>query len=135
VVQSLRCDPAASANDKLARLIFFVTTLKDHGAARIPAIVRTKPGDPATSRYLAQLFEAIGTQCRRVRQFILVARDPPRQPPAVPRACCGAGARSADRGGLAGPGSRGRSCGAKHWSKDLAARSAKRSPTSGAVQT
>jgi ribose-phosphate pyrophosphokinase len=71
VVQSLHGGPDTGANDKLARLLFFIATLKDHGAARVTAVVpylayarkdrRTKPGDPVTSRYLAQLFEAVGT--------------------------------------------------------------------------
>jgi ribose-phosphate pyrophosphokinase len=71
VVQSLHGGPDSSAHDKLARLLFFIATLKDHGAARVTAVVpylayarkdrRTKPGDPVTSRYVAQLFEAVGT--------------------------------------------------------------------------
>jgi ribose-phosphate pyrophosphokinase len=71
IVQSLHSGPDASANDKLVRLLFFVATLRDHGVARVTAVVpylaygrkdrRTKPGDPVTSRYVAQLFESIGT--------------------------------------------------------------------------
>jgi ribose-phosphate pyrophosphokinase len=71
VVQSLHGGPAASANDKLVRLLFFLAALRDHGAARVTAVVpylayarkdrRTKPGDPVASRYVAQLFEAVGT--------------------------------------------------------------------------
>lgn len=71
VVQGLHGDPAQSANDKLCRLLFFVACLRDCAAARVTAVVpylayarkdrRTKPRDPITTRYLAQLFEAVGT--------------------------------------------------------------------------
>jgi ribose-phosphate pyrophosphokinase len=71
VVQSLHGGPAASANDKLCRLLFFIGALKDAGAARVTAVVpylcyarkdrRTKPNDPVTTRYMASLFEAVGT--------------------------------------------------------------------------
>lgn len=71
VLHSLHGEPAQSANDKLVRLLFFLATLRDHGAARITAVTpylcyarkdrRTKPHDPVTLRYLAQLFEAVGT--------------------------------------------------------------------------
>jgi ribose-phosphate pyrophosphokinase len=70
VVQSLHGGPAESANDKLCRLLFFVGALKDAGAARVTAVVpylcyarkdrRTKPNDPVTTRYVAQMFEAVG---------------------------------------------------------------------------
>ena len=70
VVQSLHGGPAESANDKLCRLLFFIGTLKDAGAARVTAVVpylcyarkdrRTKANDPVTSRYVAALFEAVG---------------------------------------------------------------------------
>jgi ribose-phosphate pyrophosphokinase len=70
VVQSLHGGPTESANDKLCRLLFFIGTLKDAGAARVTAVVpylcyarkdrRTKPGDPVTIRYVASLFEAVG---------------------------------------------------------------------------
>ena len=71
VVQSLHGGPIASANDKLCRLLFFVGALKDAGAERVTAIApylcyarkdrRTKPNDPVTTRYVASLFEAVGT--------------------------------------------------------------------------
>jgi ribose-phosphate pyrophosphokinase len=71
VVHSLHGDPAQSANDKLCRLLFFLAAARDHGAASITAVVpylcysrkdrRTKPHDPIVTRYVAQLFEAIGT--------------------------------------------------------------------------
>ena len=71
VVQSLHGGPGQSANDKLCRLLFFIGALKDAGAARVTAVTpylcyarkdrRTKFGDPVTTRYIAALFEAIGT--------------------------------------------------------------------------
>ena len=71
VVQSLHGGPTDSVNDKLCRLLFFIGALKDAGAARVTAIApylayarkdrRTKPFDPVTSRYVASLFEAVGT--------------------------------------------------------------------------
>lgn len=71
VIQSLHGGPAESANDKLCRLLFFIGALKDAGAARVTAVVpylcyarkdrRTKPSDPVTTRYIASLFEGVGT--------------------------------------------------------------------------
>jgi ribose-phosphate pyrophosphokinase len=71
VVQSLSGDDADSANDRLCRLLFFIAGVKDCGAARVTACVpflaygrkdrRTKERDPVTLRYVAQLFEAVGT--------------------------------------------------------------------------
>jgi ribose-phosphate pyrophosphokinase len=71
VVQSLHGGPEQSANDKLCRLLFFIGALKDAGAARVTALApylcyarkdrRTKPNDPVTTRYVASLFEAVGT--------------------------------------------------------------------------
>ncbi len=71
VVQSLHGGPSASANDKLVRLLFFIGALKDAGAARVTAVApylcyarkdrRTKPNDPVATRYVAGLFEAVGT--------------------------------------------------------------------------
>ena len=71
VVQSLHGGPSMSANDKLCRLLFFIGALKDAGAARVTAVVpylcyarkdrRTKPNDPVTTRYVAGMFEAVGT--------------------------------------------------------------------------
>ena len=71
VLQSLHGGPEQSANDKLCRLLFFIGALKDSGAARVTALVpylcyarkdrRTKPSDPVTTRYVASLFEAVGT--------------------------------------------------------------------------
>lgn len=71
VIHSLHGEQDQSANDKLVRLLFFINTLKDAGAARVTAVApylpysrkdrRTKPRDPVSSRYVATLFEAIGT--------------------------------------------------------------------------
>jgi len=71
VIQSLHGGPSQSANDKLCRLLFFIGALKDAGAARVTAVApylcyarkdrRTKPNDPVTTRYIAALFEAVGT--------------------------------------------------------------------------
>jgi ribose-phosphate pyrophosphokinase len=71
VVQSTHGGPDESANDKLNRLLFFIGALKDAGAARVTAVVpylcyarkdrRTKPQDPVTARYVATMFEAVGT--------------------------------------------------------------------------
>ncbi len=60
-----------SAAERLMRLLFFIATCRENGAARVTAVVpylafmrkdqQTKPRDPVTSRYVAQLFEAAGT--------------------------------------------------------------------------
>lgn len=70
VVQWLHGNGELSVNDQLVRMLFFLATLRDAGAARTTAVVpylcyarkdrRTKPRDPVTTRYLAQLFEAVG---------------------------------------------------------------------------
>ena len=71
VIHGLHGEPGNSANDKLIRLLFFINTLRDAGAARVTAIApylaysrkdrRTKPRDPVSSRYVAALFDAVGT--------------------------------------------------------------------------
>jgi ribose-phosphate pyrophosphokinase len=73
VVMSLHGGPEKSANDKLCRLLFFIGALKDAGAARVTAVApylcyarkdrRTKPNDPVTTRYIAGMFESVGTDC------------------------------------------------------------------------
>jgi ribose-phosphate pyrophosphokinase len=73
VVQSLHGGPEQSANDKLCRLLFFIGAVKDAGAARVTAVTpylcyarkdrRTKPNDPVTTRYIARIFESVGTDC------------------------------------------------------------------------
>jgi len=69
-IQSLHGGPEESGNDKLIRLLFFLGALREGGAARVTAVVpylayarkdrQTKPRDPVTTRYVAQLFEAVG---------------------------------------------------------------------------
>jgi len=71
VVQSLHGDASQSVNDKLCRLLFFIGALKDASAACVTAIVpylgyarkdqKSKARDPVTTRYVAGLFEAVGT--------------------------------------------------------------------------
>ena len=71
VLQSLYTDARQSVNDKLCRLLFFIACLHDASAARVTAVVpylayarkdrQTQPRDPVTSRYVAALFEAVGT--------------------------------------------------------------------------
>jgi ribose-phosphate pyrophosphokinase len=70
VVQSLYDEPGKSVNDKLCRLWFFIGALKDASAACVTAVVpylayaradrKTRPREPVTLRYVAQLFEAAG---------------------------------------------------------------------------
>ncbi|MDZ7828530.1 MAG: ribose-phosphate diphosphokinase [Halofilum sp. (in: g-proteobacteria)] len=70
VLHSLHGDDEQTVNDKLCRLLFFAAALRDHGAARVTLVCpylayarkdrRTKARDPVTSRYVAQLIEAMG---------------------------------------------------------------------------
>lgn len=71
VIQALHGDAEQSVNDKLVRLLFFIGTLRDAGAERVTAVVpylcysrkecKTQPRDPVSTRYVAQAFEAMGT--------------------------------------------------------------------------
>lgn len=71
VLQSLHGDADQSPNDKLCRLLFFAGALKDAGAARLTVVApylcysrkerKTQSRDPVTTRYVASLFEAVGT--------------------------------------------------------------------------
>lgn len=71
LVESLYGSSTLSVNDKLVRLLFLISTFNDLGARRITMVapylcyarkdVRTKPRDPVTTRYVATLFEAVGT--------------------------------------------------------------------------
>jgi len=71
VLQSLYGDEHHSPNDKLCRLLFFIGALRDAAAASVTAVVpylayarkdrRSKPRDPVTTRYVAAMFEAVGT--------------------------------------------------------------------------
>jgi ribose-phosphate pyrophosphokinase len=70
VLQSLDGEEGKSPNDKLVRLLFLAAALKENGAARVSAVIpylayarkerQTKPRDPVTTRYVAQLIEAAG---------------------------------------------------------------------------
>jgi ribose-phosphate pyrophosphokinase len=69
VVHSLYGDREASPNDKLCRLLFFAGTIRAAGAGRVTAVIpylayarkdrRTQLRDPITTRYVAQLIEAV----------------------------------------------------------------------------
>jgi ribose-phosphate pyrophosphokinase len=71
VVSSLHAVDGMSVNDRLLRMLFFIAACRDHGAARVTAVAPwlpyarkdrvTKARDPVSSRYVAQLFEAVGT--------------------------------------------------------------------------
>jgi ribose-phosphate pyrophosphokinase len=71
VLQCLHATPEHGVDERLNRLLFMIAALKDAGAARVTAVVpylcyarkdrRTKPRDPVTTRYVACLFEAVGT--------------------------------------------------------------------------
>src|ERR1700687_4888502 len=71
VIHSLYADQQQSGNDKLCWLLFFIGALKDAAAARVTAVTpylayarkdqRSEPRDPVTTRYVAALFEAVGT--------------------------------------------------------------------------
>jgi ribose-phosphate pyrophosphokinase len=71
VLQSLYGDAAQGVNEKLCRLLFFIGALKDASAGSVTAVVpylpyarkdrKTKVRDPVTTRYVAALFEAVGT--------------------------------------------------------------------------
>ena len=71
VLHQLDGGPGASVNDKLCRLLFFLGALRDASADRVTAVIpylvyarkdrKTKTRDPLTSRYLAQIIEAVGT--------------------------------------------------------------------------
>lgn len=73
VLHSLYSDAGQSVNDKLARLLFFIGALRDAAAGRVTAVTpylayarkdrKSKTRDPVTTRYVAQLFEAVGTDC------------------------------------------------------------------------
>lgn len=69
VLFGLHGEEGKSAADKLCELLFFAGALKDAGARRVTAVApylsfarkdrRTKPRDPVTTRYVAQLIEAM----------------------------------------------------------------------------
>lgn len=67
IVQSLYGDMNESVHDKLCKLLFLAGAVRDAGAARLSAVIpylcyarkdrRTKPNDPVTMRYVAQMLE------------------------------------------------------------------------------
>lgn len=71
VLESLVSDRLRQVNDKHVRLLFLIGALKDAGAARVTVVApylcyarkdrRTKSRDPVATRYVAALFEAVGT--------------------------------------------------------------------------
>ena len=71
VIPSLHGDARQSTDEQLLRLLFFIATAVDAGAARVSAVVpylcyarqdrRTAPGDPVATRHVARLLEAAGT--------------------------------------------------------------------------
>ncbi|RJG27495.1 ribose-phosphate diphosphokinase [Massilia cavernae] len=71
VIHSLHGEPGETVNDRLCRLLFFIGALRDAGAQRVTAVVpylaysrkdrQTKERDPVTTRYVAGLFESVGT--------------------------------------------------------------------------
>ncbi|SPH18806.1 Ribose-phosphate pyrophosphokinase [Defluviimonas aquaemixtae] len=71
VIQGLHGDAEQNTNDKLVRLLMFLATLKDDGAARVTAVIpylayarkdrQTKARDPVATRTLARLIESVGT--------------------------------------------------------------------------
>ncbi len=70
-IQSLYSDKAESVNDKLCKLLFLIGALKDASAKRVTAVVpylgyarkdqKTQLHDPVTTKYVAAMFEAVGT--------------------------------------------------------------------------
>jgi ribose-phosphate pyrophosphokinase len=71
IVQGLSGTAEASVNDRLVRTLFLIAGLRDAGAAHVTVCVpylaysrkdrRTQHRDPVTTRYVAELFEAVGT--------------------------------------------------------------------------
>lgn len=70
VVERLNGDARESVNDRLIRLLIFLATVKDDGAARVTAVIpylayarkdrQTKARDPVATRTIARLIEATG---------------------------------------------------------------------------
>jgi len=70
LLQSLYGEPGQSVHDKLCRLLFLAAAVRDASARSVTVVApylaygrkdrRTKPRDPVTSRYVAQLIEAVG---------------------------------------------------------------------------
>jgi ribose-phosphate pyrophosphokinase len=72
LIESLHGDGQRSVDERLIRVLFFLGTLADAGALRVTLIApylcysrkdaRTQPRDSLSTRYLAALLEAVGTQ-------------------------------------------------------------------------
>ena len=73
VFADLLSSAGESVHDKLCKLLFFVGALKQAAAQRVTVVApylcyarkerQTKPRDPVATRYLAQMFEAVGVDC------------------------------------------------------------------------
>lgn len=73
VFADLSASACESVNDKLCKLLFFVGALKQSAAQRVTVVApylcyarkerQTKPRDPVVTRYIAQMFEAVGVDC------------------------------------------------------------------------
>ena len=87
VVSARHAAGEMSVNDRLVRMLFFIATCRDHGAARVTAVAPwlpyarkervNKARYPVSSRYVAQLFEAVAgclALCRGSQPH-----DPPRR--------------------------------------------------------
>lgn len=71
VLHALHGPGPQGVNDRLCQLLFFIGALKDASAANVTAVVpylaysrkdrKSKARDPVTTRYVAALFEAVGT--------------------------------------------------------------------------
>lgn len=83
VFTNLTSGGGETVNDRLCKLLFFIGALKQSGAATVNVVApylcyarkerQTKPRDPVTLRYLAQLLEAIGMD----RLLVLTVHDVP----------------------------------------------------------
>ena len=72
IVQSLDGGPDGAVHDRLCRVLFLAGALRDAGVARLTFVVpylayarkdrRTKPWDPLSLRYVAQMLEAVGVE-------------------------------------------------------------------------
>ena len=78
VLASLYGDDESSPQDKLVRLLFMLSTLRDHGAHQVPYLAyarkdaRTQPFDPLATQALARWLEASGAD----QVIVLEAHQP-----------------------------------------------------------
>jgi ribose-phosphate pyrophosphokinase len=87
VIHSLYGEPGHTDNDKLCELLFFVGALVDASAARVSVVApylcyarkgrRSQARDPVTTRYVAQLFEAVGALSRSGALILALVPDCP----------------------------------------------------------